>query len=106
MGYRVYCEDRVWDSAEGGNPPAWGVQVVVQEHPDVGKEVVTGADFYVLRDGRWYGVDKWGLIDWCIRSGKVLVGRQIDGERYSEIMAQAMKDKEKTGWLPFERKPE
>jgi hypothetical protein len=78
------------------------VQVIVQDHPDVGSEIVTGADYYVLDNERWRGVDIFGLFDFLLDSKLVLFGRTLTNDEYREIYKIAAKDKD--GWLPFERK--
>lgn len=84
--------------------PARDVQVIVQPHPDVGIELVTGADYYIkLDDGTWRGVDIFGLFDYLIESGDVLFGRMMKTKEYQILLNQAVKDKEL--WLRRERRP-
>ena len=98
-----YAHDVVWQG--DGQPPARGVQAIVQPHGDVGAEIVTGNDYYVLDDtGRWRAVDIFGLFDFLIESGLVLFGRTIDGDDYSMVVKEAREDMGKLGWLPRERK--
>lgn len=105
MAYRVYYGDSsTYDSEDGDSPPARDVQVIVQDDPSVGVALVTGCDYYVRDGGRWKPVDIFGLYDYLLDSGLVLFGRMISSEEYREVMRQAMAHK--TGWLPFERKPE
>ena len=80
-----------------------GVQVIVQDHPEVGVESVTGCDYYVWREGRWWGVDIFGLFDYLMESGLVLFGRTIEREEYQAIARKALAEKET--WLPRERRP-
>lgn len=114
MSYRVFyyaseSEDpddlvmRVYDSSEGGRPPARGIQAIVQDHPQVGVEVTTQADFYVLRKGRWYGVDWFGLFDYLLDSGIVIFGRTVSKDEYKAIMDQV--NEEKHGWTAREVRP-
>jgi len=84
-------------------PEARGVQAIVQDHPEVGSELVTAADYYVRdADGAWRGVDIFGLFDYLLDSGVVLFGRTISRNDYQSIMREALKTKET--WLPVERK--
>lgn len=104
--WRIYYADgSVHASGEG--PPmgerARGVQVILQNDPDLGWTTQSGSDYYVLRDGRWWGCDINGLFDYLMDTGLVVFGRMIDREQYNRIFGQAMADRElpvKTGWLP------
>jgi len=84
-----------------GSPPARDVQVIVQPHPGVNVELVTGQDYYVrMSDGRWKGVDLFGLFDYLLDSGIVLFGRTITKAEYNAIYQQAKADK--AGWTQYE----
>lgn len=79
-----------------------GVQAIVQDHPQVGREIVTGGDYYIRREGRWYPVDVNGLFDWLLDCPDVAFGRMISGEEYDKVMTNLNKDKH--GWTAKERK--
>jgi len=103
--YRIYYTPDNWIETEGAElhgEKARGVQVILQPHPEVVVELVTSSDYYVLRDGRWWGVDIFGLFDFLLDSGLVLFGRTITRDEYAEVMRQAMAHK--AGWLPRERR--
>lgn len=108
MRWKVfYADGSTYDSEEGGRPEARGVQAIVQDHPRVNKEIVTGADYYIRDpEGRWIGVDLFGLYDWLVDVGLVLFGRMVTTEEYRELFKRAKLEQEKSGWTPFERKPE
>lgn len=108
MRYKIYYSDGTeYDSLSGSVINARDVQAIVQDHPTVGKEVVTGADYFIRsKDGRWIGVDLFGLYDWLLDSGLVLFGRMVTAEEYREVIKRAMLERDKTGWRPFERKPD
>lgn len=108
MRWKVYYSDgTVYDSEESGVPKARDVQVIIQDHPSVGKELVTGADYYIRRDdGRWLPVDLFGLWDWLLDTGLVLFGRMVTSEEYRDVFSRAKLEQEKSGWTPFERKPD
>lgn len=91
--------------ADGGlrGEDSRGVQAIVQDHPGVGREIVTGADYYIRRDGRWYPVDINGLFDWMLDCSDVAFGRMIDSEAYNAVMTEVNADKH--GWTALERKP-
>lgn len=93
-----YSDGTVSDSVT----EARGVQAIVQNHEEVGAEVVSTSDYYVLDGGRWRGVDIFGLFDFLLDSGIVLFGRTIRREEYQAVMREAKAVKET--WLPRERK--
>ena len=92
----------------GDSPPARDVQVIVQEHPKVGWHTQAGYDYYIWRDGRYVGVDLFGLYDILLDSGLVLFGRTITATEFNAIMKQAIEDlgDAKSGWLSGEKKPD
>jgi hypothetical protein len=83
------------------------VQVIVQDHPDVGWHTQSGYDYYIKRD-RWVGVDLFGLYDWLLDTGLVLFGRTLTTAEFNKVMTRAVKDmgEAKTGWLRDERQPD
>ena len=89
-----YGDGSTYSSEDGSSPPARDVQVIVQRHPEVGVELVTASDYYVWRNGRWWGVDLFGLFDYLTRPGpkKVLFGRTIETEVYKRIIKRACED--------------
>ena len=103
--WRIYYADGLIFTSEDGlskDAPSRGIQAIVQDHPDVGVEIVTGGDYYVNENEHWRSVDIFGLFDYLMESGLVLFGRTISRKEYQEIMRVALKDK--AGWLPRERK--
>lgn len=70
------------------------VQVIHQYDPQCGQAKVAGADYYVWRDSRWWGVDLFGLYDYLASPGwkRVLFGRKIDNEEFNRISARAHKE--------------
>ena len=91
---------------EGDKPPARDVQVIVQEHPDVGWHTQSGYDYYIWRGGRYVGVDLFGLYDWLLDTKGVLFGRTITRKDFDIVMKRALDDlgESKTGWFPDERR--
>ena len=87
-------------SGQPGKIDARDIQAIVQDHPEVGVEVVTACDYYVWDDGHWRGVDLFGMYDFLLESGLVLFGRMMGREEYNELMRTALADK--NGWLPHE----
>lgn len=101
--WKVYYSNGTTMEGEGrGSPIGRGVQAIVQDHPEVGVEIVTSSDYYVWKNGRWFGVDIFGLFDYLLDTNIVGMGTTIKREEYQKIMKEAMK--EKAGWLPRERK--
>lgn len=83
--------------------PSRDVQIILQPHPDVGVELVSGADYYVkLDNGTWRGVDIFGLFDYLLESGDVLFGRMMNNKEYQKLLRDAIKEKEL--WLSHERR--
>jgi hypothetical protein len=68
----------------------------------VGSEIVTASDYYVLENGKWRGVDIFGLFDYLLDSGLVLFGRTIARDEYQKIVREAIKAKET--WFPGEKR--
>lgn len=105
--WRIYYDGEETHTGQGKGPTgslARGVQVIIQDHPEVGVELVTGSDYYVLRGERWHGVDIFGLFDFLLDSGIVLFGRTISRDEYADIFRQVAADK--AGWLPQEVRPD
>lgn len=91
MRWRIYYGDGT-TADECDSPPCRDVQAVVQADETVGREVITKHDFYLLVDGRWIGVDTFGLIDHCLESGTVLAGRCLPTPQYRAIIEAALTD--------------
>ena len=111
MKWKIYYGDGSTYTSEYGTPqvaPSRDVQVIVQDHPRVGVELVSSADYYVwmVNDdyARWWGVDIFGLFDYLVEAGwkRVLFGRTLLQEEYNEIVKEASEDK--SGWTTLERK--
>lgn len=108
----VYYDKKTTFNNDDGDPidaPPWGVQVIAQTEGQVGRELVSQADFYLFIDGKWVGVDFVGLIDQLANVlGIVKVGRMIDRQQYRSILEQARIDQlglpPKSGWLQGEPK--
>lgn len=106
MAWVIFYEgEETHSSFDREEPFGWGVLAVVQDHPDVGKQLVTSTDYYVLRDGRWVGVDLAGLLDHVVNVLHVaLVGRMVQDREYWSVVSRANAEREKTGWLSYERR--
>lgn len=111
MKWCVYYGDGAKFSDKDGGPelvPARDVQVIAQVSKEHGWEAVAGNDYYIWRDGRWYGVDKFGLFDYLVDPGwkRVLFGRMLTKDEYNAVWAQVSQDMpDKTAFEKWERKP-
>jgi hypothetical protein len=95
MDWKIFYEDGSTFSSEDGSPtdaPALGIQVIVQNDPDSGRYNQSGSDYYVYRDGRWWGVDIFGLFDFLIHHSPVKFGRTTDNETYLSLFHRAEDD--------------
>lgn len=103
----LYGDGTVVSSGDCAVPdvPARDIQVIVQDHPEVGVEMVHGCDYYVWHHWRWWACDLFGLWDYLVEPGwkAVLFGRTLLRHEFDEIFKVAAK--EKSGWLPREIRP-
>ncbi len=104
--YRIYYQHKEPYESTDGSPvgeQARGVQVILQDDPELGWTTESGGDYFVWRDNRWWSCDIIGLFDYLMDTGLVLFGRMLDRGEYSKIYTHALHDKtlaEKTGFLP------
>jgi hypothetical protein len=80
MAMVYYSDGTVY---EGNSPPSLDVQVIVQEHPDIGWHTQSGSDFYVWDDGRWVGVFDFGLFQYLELQGML---RSSSGNEYTVLV--------------------
>jgi len=101
----AYYQDGIKLSAEEGlvGEPSRGVQAIVQDHPQVGREIITGGDYFIRKGDRWIAVDINGLFDFFMDHPDVAFGRMISGEEYSKVMAIVNLERPK-GRTAMERK--
>lgn len=98
MKWRIYYGDgSTFDSSQGepSDAPAFNVQCIVENDPDVGRVILADDDWYYfdVAWGRWLKSDLYGLLD------KLLNRIQIEGvmsgrstKSYREVLAQALAD--------------
>ncbi len=106
--YRIYYGDGSTYAGLPETAPVFGVQAIVQQDKDVGWIISAERDFYVWRDERWWGVDVFGLVQYLHAPGwkRVLLGELITIDRWREINAHALQDREfaqKHTYLPERR---
>ncbi len=98
MEWKFYYGDDSTFTSDDGTPeeaPPLNVQAVVQNDPDphgTGRYVHKEYDYYVFAEGRWIGVDMFGLFDYLMRSGLVKFGRMIPSAEYRKILKKATDD--------------
>lgn len=102
--FRIYYDDGSTYAGAIEDAPCEGVIVVVQDDPDVGRELLHIKDFYYWDAGRWWGADRWGMEDYLRRPGwrKVLAGRNTSYANYSALYERACSDPDfppKSGYL-------
>lgn len=105
--WRVYYDDGT--TADSGDysietVPTRGVLAVVEPDERVGRIVLSGHDYYVWRDGAWYGIfDRFGLWDYLASPGckRVLFGRTVPTDTYASVYRRAIEDDDfprKSAW--------
>jgi hypothetical protein len=96
--YTIFYGDGSEYSGPPEDAPARDVQVIAQKHPLVGIELIAGKDYYIWDNGRWRGVDTFGMFDYLIEPGwkRVLMGRTMLQSEFRDIFKKA--DIKKTGW--------
>ena len=107
--FRIYYDDLEPYSGPVFEAPGLGVLCIVELDRDHGRRLVTQGDYYVWRDGRWYGVDYPGLVDYLLQAGprKVLLGRLVERERFYRAVRQAEEDPDfpvRTAWAAGEER--
>jgi hypothetical protein len=91
---RIYYSDgSVFDRDDLSKAPAMDAQVIVQRDPDRGWITTHGADFYIWKEGRWWGCEQYGLYRFLMDTGLVLFGETIPHDKFDEIyqLAKAYK---------------
>lgn len=100
--WRLYYGDGTTFSNQDGTPdeaPGCNVMCAASYDGDNRRKMAGSADYYVFEadmspDGRWLGVDLFGLWDYLARPGwkAVKFGRMIGDEQYRRVMAHAVAD--------------
>jgi len=113
MDWKIYYGDGTTFSRNDGDPgeaPARDVQVIAQSSREHGWTAWSGRDYYIWRDGQWFGVDLFGLYDYLVEPGwkRVLFGRTLVRAEYDLVWQRMMADPElpeKTAFHKGERRP-
>ena len=107
--FRIYYDGGGTFDGDPWLAPALGVLVIVERDADHGRRLVTGKDYYVLRNGRWWAVDHVGFIDYLIEPGarRALFGRTVASDDWYAAMRCADQDKDfpvRTAWASNEER--
>jgi hypothetical protein len=105
VSFKIYSTTQELTEADAPitGDDARDVQVILQDDENTGPYFQSGDDYYVWRDGRWVGVDHFGLFDYLLDTGLVLFGRTTTNAEYQAIYHRAKAEKQT--WQPRERKP-
>jgi hypothetical protein len=101
--YDPYDERKDWDNlVDDGLPYAFGVQAIVQDHHEVGVEIVYGKQYFIWRYNMWQCVDYPSFIDYLAHTDRahVLFGRLMPREDWNALYRSV--EEYKHGWLPGE----
>lgn len=104
MDWKVHYGDGKTFSDEDGSPeqaPALNVQAIAERNKKVGRRIISGFHFYVRREGRWEGVDWFGVVDHFITLGLLKAGRTVSDETFEQILINAQDDPD----LPIKSSP-
>jgi hypothetical protein len=107
--FRIYYADHESYSEDPFNAPGLGALLIVETDSDHGRRIVSGGDYFVWDQVRWWPVDFIGLVDYLLQPGprKVLVGRMVSNELYREVYMRADTDPDfpiRTAYGVFENK--
>lgn len=105
--FRIYYDGGSTFDGDPYNAPGWGAVTIVERDADHGRRLVDGKDFFIWRDGRWWAVDQWGLMDYLADPGprKILIGRYVPNGRWTLLRQRAEADPDfpaRTAWGPYE----
>lgn len=100
MNWRIYYDNSTYSSSDGApnDAPSYGVICVVQPDNSVGRVIVERWDYYVYRQGEWYGHHLDGLLLELLEHANeieaVKAGRTIETQLYLSILSRANEDKD------------
>jgi len=90
--WRIYYEGGKVFTSEDGSPydaPRIGVQVIAEEHPAAGYELIFGSDYYCFDPDRrgWWRGDIFTAMDHLMRARRqcLLFGRIVDDEEWRAL---------------------
>jgi hypothetical protein len=92
MRFRIYYGDGSTYDGSPENAPALNVQAVAWEHPEHGRQLMYGKDYYWWLDDEWYLGDLFGMWDYLAHTDgwvKVLFGRSIPVADFKALIERA-----------------
>lgn len=100
INWRIYYEDGSTFTNLDGAPedaPAFGMLMVVQTDPDVGRMIMHAWDWFFWRedDQQWWGADIYGLLDQMLHNKPLKAlkqGRNTQTSNYQAILQRAIDD--------------
>lgn len=113
--WRIYYDDGTTFDDTQGDPedaPGLGVVCIVSTCPDLGRQIMSGWDYYYFRPSAtppWLGADPFGLIDNLTAKPRqtraVKAGRTLPTKEYLAVraVAEADEDFRRTGAARHER---
>lgn len=106
--FQVYYRDGSTYSGDPFLTPTLEAVLVVEKDAEHGRRYVSGFDYLVWEDGRWYGVDQIGMFQYMVRLGprRVLFGVMMPNEDWNKLVWRARQNTlfpEKTASGPFEQ---
>ena len=98
--WRIYYDDdSTFDSTMGApvDAPAFGVICIVNPHPDHGRVIMNGWDWYYYHSEEegWWGADIHGLVDHLLHNlpfQALKQGRNAPDKDWQRILAKAIAD--------------
>ena len=112
--WRIWYDNGTSFCHRDGGPesaPARGVICIVQASERTGRVKLSGADYYVWKEGQWMRADLFGLYDYLADKGNKTVkfGRMVDRDRYDEVMRRAERQAEhefprRSAWESWEHR--
>lgn len=114
MEWKIFYQESTYSSKDGlpEHAPKRNVQVIAVQDESLGKRIERSNDYYIWTpsNGKWRGVDQFGLFDYLIEPGYkiVLFGRTLSDDEYRAIWDRVLNDTEmppKSAISLDERKP-
>ena len=112
MKWRIWYDNGTCYDSEIGTPqnaPGLGVICIVKESERTGRVKLSGADYYLWREGQWVRADLFGLWDYMAGRGwkKAVFGRTVPRPQYEAVMQRAEEDTDfpaRSAWEPWEHR--
>ena len=94
MTFRIYYADGTTFDGDPFEAPSLDAILAVETDPDHGRRIVSGGDYMIWENDRWWAVDHMGMISYLLRTGprRVLIGRMLSNEAYRDIYIRADED--------------